>query len=236
MERKSQETKKQMTWLDAILKVLESSKSPMHYTKIWDNIRDKHYIKCENNCNPEITVNNYIQANKELIVQFGDRGCYILKKHLDASIKKYLELTIPPQQSVIRAFGTMWSRKKFVQNNYSLLGKLATCKKSPQIDLSKERGIYVLYDGYNIVYVGQTANPIVGRLKAHIKDAKQWDTFSWYGIDEILENGQISQEKILCMTTKTLIEAFEAAMILATNPRHNKTRGNHVRGQEYQQI
>ena len=227
----------QMTWIDAIIKVLENTKNPMHYTKIWDVIRDKHYRECEPDSNPEIKVNINIQQNKDKIVPFGDRGYYILKKHLDANIKKYLEQNLPSQQSIISAYGRIWSRAKFAQNNYTLIGKLANSKKSPQIDLSTERGIYVLYDGYKIVYVGQTKNPIAKRLKSHIKkNNKQWDSFSWYGIDPVMDNGQICKEKVFCRNSSDLLDALEAAMILAATPCHNKTRGNHVKGQEYIQI
>ena len=116
------------------------------------------------------------------------------------------------------------------------MGKLATAKKSPQVDLSTERGIYVLYNGYEIVYVGQTKNPIADRLKTHTKDKKQWDSFSWYGIDCVMKDGQICKEKVLSTTPSTLIDALEAIVIVATEPCFNKQRGNNIRGQEYQQI
>lgn len=227
--------KQPMTWLDAIIKVLESTRTPMHYTKIWDAIRDKHYRECDAKTNPEVIVNSTIQLNKDKIVSFGDKGCYILKKHLDATIKKYLEQNIPVQQGIIRAYGRRWNRAKFEQNNYKMLGKLANEKRSSQVDLSSERGVYVLYNGYEIVYVGQTTNPIADRIKAHTKDNKKWDSFAWYGIDAI-ENGLICKEKVLTITPNALIDAFEAVMIMATDPCLNKQRGKNVRGQEYQQI
>lgn len=226
----------QLTWIEAILKVLEGTKNPMHYTKIWDVIRDRHYKNSDEHSNPEIIVNVNIQQNKDKIIPFGDKGCYILKKHMDVYIKNYLEKNTSPQQSVIRAYGVMWSKSKFIQNNYKLHGKLANIKKTSKVDLSEERGIYVLYDGYNIVYIGQSINPLASRLKSHTKTGKQWDSFSWYGIDEVQAGGQVLKEKVFSITAKALIDAFEAVMILATQPCHNKTRGNHVRGQEYQQI
>ena len=227
--------KKQITWLEAILKVLESTKTPMHYTKIWDVIRDKHYRECDAKTNPETIVNSTIQLNRDEIVSFGDKGCYVLKKHLDATIKKYFEQNLPVQQGIIRAYGRKWNKVKFKQNNYKMLGKLANGRRPSQVDLSLERGVYVLYNGYEIVYVGQTTNPIAARIKAHIKTNEKWDSFSWYGIDAI-ENGQICKEKVLTITPNALIDAFEAVMIMATDPRFNKQRGNNVRGQEYQQI
>ena len=228
--------KKQMTWIDAILKVLEGTKNPMHYTKIWDVIRDKHYRECDANTNPEIIVNVNIQQNKDKIVSFGDKGCYILKKNIDTNIKKYLEQNIPYQRCIIGAYGRMWSRAKFEQKKYAMIGKLTNAKKTQPVNLFTERGIYVLYKGYEIVYVGQTTNPIAGRLKAHTKGNIQWDSFSWYGIDNVLGNGQICKEKVLCFSPNALIEALEAVMIIATDPCFNKQRGNNVRGQEYQQI
>ncbi len=80
---------KQMTWIEAIVKVLETAKTPMHYTQIWDVIRDKHYRECEVDSNPEIMVNVNIQQNKDKIVRFGGKGYYILRKALDTNIKKY---------------------------------------------------------------------------------------------------------------------------------------------------
>lgn len=227
---------KQMTWIEAIVKVLETAKTPMHYTQIWDVIRDKHYRECEVDSNPEIMVNVNIQQNKDKIVRFGGKGYYILRKALDTNIKKYLEQNTFSQQCIIGAYGKMWSRAKFEKNKYVMIGKLANAKKSPQVDLSTERGIYVLYNGYDIVYVGQTTNPIATRLKTHAKRNIKWDSFSWYGIDSVMDNGQICKEKVLITTSNALIDALEAVLIIAAEPGLNKQRGKNIRGQEYQQI
>lgn len=224
---------KENKWIDAILKVLENTKTPIHYTKIWEVIRDQHYLECESK-KPEISVNTYLQANKDIIVPFGNKGDYILKTHLHNSINKYLEQTVS-NQTVIRAYGVNWSRAKFEQNNYSLIGKESISKNASQFDFSNERGLYVLYDGYNIVYVGQTVNPLANRLKEHTKKSYKWDSFTWYGIDDVVDMNH-NKNKILTISAKSLLDAFEAIMIAAINPKHNKKKGNHIGGKEYQQV
>ena len=228
--------KKQMTWIDAIIKVLESTKNPMHYTKIWDVIRDKHYRECDADTNPEIIVNANIQQNKDKIVSFGDKGCYILKKHFDTSVKKYLEQNIPLQQNIIHAYGEHWNRAKFTQSKHHLYGKLASSKKGSTIDLSDERGVYVLYQGYEVVYIGQSMRQTIARrLKQH-DDIKKWDSFSWYGIDEISE-GKVIKEKVTNISSNALVDTLEAILISAAyRQRNERNRGKYIRNQEYQQI
>ncbi len=49
---------------------------------------------------------------------------------------------------------------------------------------SKGVGIYALYKGEELVYVGITGTSLRGRLKGHLKDRLEgkWDNFSWYQI------------------------------------------------------
>lgn len=225
---------KESKWIDAILKVLENTKSPIHYAMIWEIIRDRNYLKCDTKT-PEISVNTYLQANKDTIVPFGNKGCYILKKHLDDNINKYMEKEVA-NKTVIRAYGIEWSKEKFLQNNCNLLGKEKNSKKAAIIDFSQERGIYVLYKGYNIVYVGQTINPLSERLKKHAQSNYEWDSFSWYGLDDVTEGSMHDKNKVLHMTAKSLLDAFEAVMISAINPLYNKKKGNHIGDKEYQQV
>ena len=53
------------------------------------------------------------------------------------------------------------------------------------------RGIYFLYDGDELVYVGQAENVLV-RLSAHRKEtSKEFDSFSWIS----MPNGNLNQTK-----------------------------------------
>lgn len=61
-----------------------------------------------------------------------------------------------------------------------------TPRRRRRVSFRDQTGIYVLYDGGKIVYIGQVGSSERGlywRLKHHTKDelADRWDKFSWFG-------------------------------------------------------
>ena len=125
-----------------------------------------------------------------------------------------------------------WGRQK---NPGQLLGRT-----TPQLDrrgapTKEERkkevedfrdyvGIYCLYEGRKLRYVGQTGlkskSTLLDRLKAHRKGpmSGQWDKFSWFGCNGL--EGNLKIEHALAQ--------LEAILIVVTNPRFNRQSGTYA--------
>ena len=92
-------------------------------------------------------------------------------------------------------------------------------------------GIYVLYSGHQIIYVGQTGagnSRLFSRLKRHRSDhlAGRWDKFSWFGLLRLLKGGGLSTESL--RTTSSLrvsLNHIEAVLLAAAEPALNKQGG-----------
>ena len=71
------------------------------------------------------------------------------------------------------------------------------------VNFDKQIGVYPLYDGREIMYIGQAITQTIGeRLFQHTKDrlSGRWDRFSWFGLYSVNENGQLNifSETHLC--------------------------------------
>ena len=60
------------------------------------------------------------------------------------------------------------------------LDEMAACRVSYKPD--DQTGIYLLFDGDVLVYIGQTTK-LAQRLYTHWKGAKVWDSYSFYVVD-----------------------------------------------------
>jgi len=128
-----------------------------------------------------------------------------------------------------------WKRGKFLAGN----GK----NQSRKANFWYMRGIYALYSGFELVYIGQTTKQSLGtRLKQHThnESSGRWDTFSWYGLQDIvnpkdnygyLRPGKLNateREKI-----ENIIEAFESLAIRIADPPLNRKRGKFGKSEEH---
>src|SRR5690606_469469 len=105
-------------------------------------------------------------------------------------------------------------------------------------DFYKQLGIYLLYDGREVIYVGRTTDrPLGRRLFEHTIDrlSARWDRFSWFGLLPVSETGQIGEVPDSYNAAK-LIPALEAIMIEATEPRQNRKRDDDLAAVEYLQM
>lgn len=62
------------------------------------------------------------------------------------------------------------------------------------MDFNKQLGIYLLYDGREVIYIGRTTDrPLGRRLFEHTSDrmAARWDRFSWFGLLPVMETGAL---------------------------------------------
>ena len=96
------------------------------------------------------------------------------------------------------------------------------------VDFNKQIGIYLLYDGREVIYIGRTTErPLGRRLFEHTSDrlAVRWDRFSWFGLLPVSETGQLGALPATFEAAK-IIPALEAILIEALEPRQNRKRGD----------
>ena len=126
-----------------------------------------------------------------------------------------------------------------------LLGK--ENEASVAVDFSKQIGVYLLHDGRDVVYVGQSTeskstSSIGRRLRAHTRKRMKarWDRFSWFGLCPIKHrSGQATAEVVeeqKMVDAKGIIDVLEAVLIEAMEPAGNRRQGENFEGLEYFQV
>ncbi len=138
------------------------------------------------------------------------------------------------QYEIISSFGMFW-RKDAIEwgPNPKLLG-MQQIGATP-VDFCKQLGIYLLYDGREVIYVGRTTDrPLGRRLYEHTIDrmSVRWDRFSWFGLLPVSQTGALGALPISYDAAK-LIPALEAILIEALEPRQNRKRGDDLAAVEY---
>ena len=237
------------TWHKAIEKVLESASTALHYRDITDQIALRGFFKTLG-VTPENTVSSTISSS---IRNKGDaspyvrvsKGTYILRKKLSESNivdSSNLDLNLGESQEsddqyeIISSFGMFW-RKEAVK--WAPTTKLLGVQQfgATPVDFYKQLGVYLLYDGREVIYVGRsTDGPLGKRLYDHTRDrlTTRWDRFSWFGVLPVIpDTGRIGSLPATYETAK-LISALEAILIEALEPRQNRRRGDSL-GVEYHQ-
>ncbi len=252
--------KQQLTWKEAINSVLANSPNALHYDEITKEILDRE-LRTTLGATPAATVNAQIS---ESIKHDGDnspylrvgKGLFTLRNRSSISSiitapEKITENLKPnksstptsvepdiedPQYAVISSFGMFWKREaiEWVRSP-KILGVQQLGASS--VDFSSQLGIYLLYDGREIVYVGRsTDRPLGTRLYEHTKDrlAVRWDRFSWFGLRPVDSKGVLGQlpEQF---AAELIIPALEAVLIEALEPRQNRKRGDDLSSVEYMQ-
>lgn len=241
-----------MTWHEAIQKVLSEENAPLHYQEITRLIFEKGYKNTEG-ATPEATVNAQITA--DIKHNFSstnyikvDKGTFTLKSKTefsstedlvsDETIEEILEEEL--YESVIHSYGMFWSRDKVLwKSNPDIFG--TSQSSTTLINFNKQIGIYLLYDGREIIYVGQAIKqPIGERLYQHTIDRLngRWDRFSWFGLYSVKNNGELKiiDETNRAITIEDLGDTLEAVLIEAIEPRQNRKKGNSFSGIEYLQF
>lgn len=239
---------KELTWRKAIDKVLASSPTPLHYNEITEQIISEG-LRTTVGATPAATVNAQISAS---IKHEGNNSPYVRVSKGTFTLKnRTSDLSVIPkkltpevdeseveeeQYDIISSFGMFW-RKDAVEwiPSPKLLG-MQQIGATP-VDFNKQLGIYLLYDGREVIYVGRTTDrPLGRRLYEHTIDrmSARWDRFSWFGLLPVSDTGELGSLPDQYDAAK-LIPALEAILIEALEPRQNRKRGDDLAAVEYLQ-
>jgi len=252
----------EMSWWDAILTVLEDSKEAKHYTDISDEIIDRG-LRSTVGATPPNTVNAIISGSlasdpTKSPFERTARGMYRLRVMAEQAPPQASVGTLTPGVSetantnagveaaasvkettgLINALGMYWSRGKidWSPGTPRLLGRQNA--SSQVVDLSDQRGVYLLYDRSEVIYVGRATDQGMGlRLRQHISDrlAGRWDRFSWFGVYGVSESGGLDKSDPTYDRT-LLIATMEALLIESVEPSQNRQRGAEFRAVEFLQV
>ncbi len=150
--------------------------------------------------------------------------------------------------SFIQNFGIRWQRQ-FVHfgrrgsHPKCLAGYLVT-ERVKVVDFWQQTGVYALYDGPELVYVGRATEgqqPLGSRLAAHDRDPKKadrWTAFSWFGFRKANKDGSLQPEFLpnRNIGTRDAAQIVEGLLIEFLSPRLNNRGGDLADVEHYAQV
>jgi len=237
----------ELTWRQAIEKVLGESARPLHYDEITKRIIADGLRKSLG-ATPAATVVAHLSTSiKKDGAQSAylrvAKGTFVLAKTAAPQPLKVTSKLTPTvsesedaeeQYDIVTSFGMFWRRNAI---EWSATPKLLGMQQigATPVDFNKQLGIYLLYDGREVIYIGRTTDrPLGRRLYEHTSDrmAARWDRFSWFGLLPVSETGVLGQLPLTFDAAK-MIPALEAILIEALEPRQNRKRGDDLSAVEY---
>lgn len=241
---------KNLTWHEAIQIVLAASSSPMRGNEIVERIIEEG-LREELGATPGATVGSQIYTS---IKQNGDaspykkvgKGLFALREDVSETTTKTTPKLTPTvseseetedQYAIVSSFGMFWRRDAVEWKATPKLLGMQAIGATP-VDFNKQLGIYLLYDGREVIYAGRsTDRPLGKRLYEHTVDrlSTRWDRFSWFGLLPVSEEGVLGELPDTFEAAK-LIPALEAILIEALEPRQNRKRGDDLASVEFMQV
>ncbi|PJK02395.1 hypothetical protein CO612_10255 [Lysobacteraceae bacterium NML71-0210] len=239
--------KKEKTWRAAINQVLGESETPLHYNEIAQRIVSAG-LRVGLGVTPAATVNAQISASIKhdpaTPYQRVGKGIFTLKAGVAPKQKRLPKEKLTPiveasdeieaQYEIVTSFGMFWRRDAVQWTAKPKIWGKQQLGSTP-VDFNKQLGIYLLYDGREVIYIGRTTDrPLGRRLYEHTLDrlAARWDRFSWFGLLPILTNGDLDSLPANYDAAK-IIPALEAILIEALEPRQNRKRGDDLSAAEF---
>jgi hypothetical protein len=236
----------ELTWRKAIDKVLGSSPTALHYNEITERIISEG-LRQNLGATPAATVNAQISAS---IKRDGANSPYVRVAKATFAMKTSAGATaiVPPkltpevsesedgeeQYEIVTSFGMFWKRESIEWVATPRVLGMQQIGATP-VDFFKQLGVYLLYDGREVIYVGRTTDrPLGRRLYEHTIDrmSARWDRFSWFGLLPVSDSGTLGPLPDTFDAAK-LIPALEAILIEALEPRQNRKRGDDLAAVEY---
>jgi hypothetical protein len=239
-------------WKEAIIEVLNEATEPLHYTDIADRIVELG-LRTEFGATPAKAVCAAINASHNAegevspFVRVG-RGMYALRSalaSLDTMPTSSGGQTVatdqeaePDEMGLINAFGMYWKRDAVLWSTTPKILGQQQLGASP-VDFSEQRGVYLLHDSRNVIYVGRTTDqPLGRRLFQHTMDRLngRWDRFSWFGVYAVTQEGSLQPNGPASFSLNNLIVTMEALLIEGLEPPQNRKRGDDFRAIEFLQV
>ncbi len=232
----------ELTWRKAIDKVLSEAPGAMRLAEITEKIIQDG-LRSSLGATPEGTVWNVThtamtnEGDKCPFQKIG-RGLFIWKAKAGITQKPSIPLEGPEedefQYEIISSFGMFWRRDAV---DWLATPKILGMQQigAKPVDFHGQIGIYLLYDGREVIYVGRaTDRPLGRRLYEHTADrlSSRWDRFSWFGLLPVSDAGELGSLPESYLGTK-VIPAVEAILIEALEPRQNRKRGDDLSAVEY---
>ena len=225
-----------MPWRDAILTVMRREGAAMHYATIAERVVSEGLRK-NVGATPASTVNAFITTSlnndgPDSPFQRVARGEYILRSPNASAVvapPSTNDVDSEPEelQGPIYAFGMFWDKARVRWTaSPSILGRQQIGADS--VDMAQQRGVYLLYDGRDVVYVGRCTDRRLGaRLYEHNFDRlkTRWNRFSWFGLCPVTEDGDLGTPA-QGHSSELLIAAMEALLVEALEPPQNRRRGD----------
>ena len=147
---------------------------------------------------------------------------------------------------MIQTYGLYWHVDRvhwgWQNNRGSLRGAASRSVNAVPVEFRDQRGIYALYAGYDVVYVGQTGagnDRLFKRLKDHKEDhlTERWDRFSFFGTQWVTQKHELSIDTGRVTESITVVlNVMEAISIAISEPRLNLQRGRWGEAKQYYQV
>lgn len=233
-----------LSWKDAIVRVLSENGEAMHYVDIAEEIVERQ-LRETFGATPASTVAANLSMSitndgPESLFYKAGRGLFGLRSDQTEPKPEIVKPSIGDSESadetIIGALGMFWLRTNVDwKQNPAILG----CQQigADTVNFSEQRGVYLLHDRHDVVYVGRSIErPLGQRLYEHTYDRLngRWDRFSWFGLCKVDENGGLSRE-LPDSNGETVIVALESILIECLEPPQNRRRGDKLSAVEFMQ-